>query len=144
MAVKRMHHIGVVVEDLDRAKAFFLAVGLLLDGEQEVSGDWVGAVIGLDGVRSRIAFLRAPGSDTALELTEFVTPVSPPAAPPAAPNVLGLRHLAFPVDDLDETLGVVRGLGFGLMGSVQEGGGWRLCYIRGPEGLIIELAEGIT
>jgi catechol 2,3-dioxygenase-like lactoylglutathione lyase family enzyme len=141
MAVERMHHIGVVVQDLEAAKRFFVAIGLLVEGEDEVEGAWVGRVIGLEDVRSRIAFLRAPGSDTALELTEFVTPPSPAAASEAAPNVLGLRHLAFPVDDLEATLAVVRRSGFETMGTVEEGGGWRLCYVRGPEGLLIELAE---
>jgi catechol 2,3-dioxygenase-like lactoylglutathione lyase family enzyme len=136
-----MHHVGVVVQDLDAARDFFVAIGLVLEGEAEMQGDWVGAVIGLEAVHSRIAFLRAPGSDTALELTEFLSPASPAEDAPALPNVLGLRHVAFPVDDLDETLAVVRGLGFDLMGSVQEGGGYRLCYLRGPEGLIVELAE---
>jgi catechol 2,3-dioxygenase-like lactoylglutathione lyase family enzyme len=136
-----MHHVGVVVQDLDAARDFFVAIGLVLEGQDEVQGDWVGAVIGLESVHSRIAFLRAPGSDTALELTEFLSPASPGEGAPALPNALGLRHLAFPVDDLDETLTVVRGLGFDLMGTVQEGGGYRLCYVRGPEGLIVELAE---
>ncbi len=141
MAVQRMHHIGVVVQDLDAATEFFVAIGLLLEGEQEMQGDWIGAVIGLETVHSRIAFLRAPGSDTALELAEFIAPASPAPASPAPPNALGLRHLAFPVDDLDATLAIVRERGFDLMGTVQEGGGWRLCYVRGPEGLIVELAE---
>jgi catechol 2,3-dioxygenase-like lactoylglutathione lyase family enzyme len=141
MAVQRMHHVGVVVEDLEAAKAFFTAIGLLLEGEDEMEGGWIGAVIGLDAVHSRIAFLRAPGSDTALELSQFIAPASPAGDAASPANAPGLRHLAFPVDDLDETLSVVRGLGFDLMGTVQEGGGWRLGYVRGPEGLIVELAE---
>ena len=142
MAITRMDHIGVVVEDLDAVSAFFEALGLEREGEWEAGGRWVDGVIGLAGVRSRCAMLRTPDGAARLELSQFVSPVAPPRAPDAPANGPGLRHLAFPVDDLDESLAVVRGFGYDVMGTIERYEDvYRLCYVRGPEGLIVELAE---
>jgi catechol 2,3-dioxygenase-like lactoylglutathione lyase family enzyme len=142
MAVQRMHHVGVVVEDLGRATAFFVAIGLELESEWEASGSWVDDVIGLEGVRSRCVMLRTRDGDVRLELSQFLAPAGPPAVRDAPAHAPGLRHLAFPVDDLEETLETVRGLGHDLVGSVvRYEDVYVLCYVRGPEGLIVELAE---
>jgi catechol 2,3-dioxygenase-like lactoylglutathione lyase family enzyme len=143
MAVKRMHHVGVVVEDLDRAKDFFLGIGLEQEGDDwEASGDWVDRVVGLDGARSRCAMLRTRDGNARLELSQFAAPEAPPAQPDLPAHAPGFRHVAFPVDDLEETLGVVRDLGYEVIDQVvRYEDVYLLCYVRGPEGLIVELAE---
>lgn len=142
MKIERMEHIGVVVEDLDAAKAFFVALGMEVQGEATVEGDWVDRVVGLQGVRSDIVMLETPGGDGRLELTRFQSPTSVDGDPGAAANATGLRHLTFRVDDVDLALERVRPHGAELVGTVERyGGSIRLCYIRGPEGMIVELAE---
>lgn len=142
MKIQRMEHVGVVVEDLDAAKAFFVALGMEVQGEDTVEGAWVDRVVGLQGVRSDIVMLETPGGDGRLELTRFQAPPSVDGDPAAPANATGLRHLTFRVDDVDLALERVRPHGAELVGTVEPYGDTiRLCYVRGPEGMIVELAE---
>jgi catechol 2,3-dioxygenase-like lactoylglutathione lyase family enzyme len=143
MSIRRMDHVGIVVDDLASATAFFVALGMQATGDGTVEGDWVGRVIGLDGVRARIAMLRTPDGSARLELVSFDTPLSP-AGGGEASNVPGIRHLCFNVDDLEATLDRLRGHGAELVGTIER---YRdrfvLCYVRGPQGIIVELAQDI-
>jgi catechol 2,3-dioxygenase-like lactoylglutathione lyase family enzyme len=142
VAVRRLEHIGVVVEDLADAVGFLEELGLAGDGEATVCGDWVDRIIGLEGAESRIAMLRTPDGEGCVELVEFLSPGSPPLGEPPASNVLGARHLAFTVDDLDDTVARLEGRGGELVGTIERYRDvYRLCYLRGPGGLIFELAE---
>ncbi|HEX4752615.1 MAG TPA: VOC family protein [Solirubrobacterales bacterium] len=144
MAVQRMDHVGIVVDDLAAATAFFLALGLGLQGEASVEGDWVDRVIGLEGARSDIAMLETPDGGARVELTEFQAPPSPDGDPLAPANTPGIRHLTFAVDDLDATLARLRAQDGQLVGEVEQYKEiYRLCYVRGPGGIIVELAERI-
>jgi catechol 2,3-dioxygenase-like lactoylglutathione lyase family enzyme len=136
-----MDHVGIVVEDLGAATEFFLELGLELEGEGSVEGDWVDRIVGLDGVRSEIAMLRTPDGDARVELSKFHSPPSE-GGRPEPPNAPGLRHLAFVVEDVDAALSGARARGGELVGELEcYGDSYRLCYVRGPEGIIVELAE---
>jgi catechol 2,3-dioxygenase-like lactoylglutathione lyase family enzyme len=142
MAIRRMDHVGIVVDDLAAGIGFFVALGFELQGEGSVGGDWVDRVIGLEGARSDIAMLQTPDGDCRVELTEFQTPPSPASDPAAPANVPGLRHLAIEVDDVDATLAALRPHGAELVGTVERYRDvYRLGYVRGPAGIIVELAE---
>jgi catechol 2,3-dioxygenase-like lactoylglutathione lyase family enzyme len=143
MAIQSMHHVSVVVEDLEAAKAFFTELGMELEGEAPVEGEWVDRVNGLDGVRVDIAMMRTPDGGGRLELTKFHTPaVISPEPARALGNTLGLRSIMFAVDDLDATVAGLSARGGELVGEVQQyENSYRLCYARGPEGIIIALSE---
>jgi catechol 2,3-dioxygenase-like lactoylglutathione lyase family enzyme len=143
MTVLRMDNVLLVVDDLEAAKAFFLDLGLELEGETTVEGESVGRLIGLDGVRATIASMRTPDGHGRIELDAFHTPAAVRAEPADAPvNALGIRRIMFAVDDIDDVLGRLRGHGAELVGEVvQYEGRHRLCYVRGPEGIIVALAE---
>lgn len=142
MAIQQMHHVGVVVDDLDAAVAFFLELGLELEGQAEVEGDWVDQVVGLDGIKVDIAMVRTPDGHSRLELTKFRTPPATTAEPNAPANTLGLRRIMFAVDDIDDVLARLRRHGAELVGEVaQYEDLYRLCYVLGPDGIIIALAE---
>lgn len=145
MAIQQLDHIGVVVDDLGAAIGFFVALGLERAGDvAPVEGQWVDRIVGLDGVRSDIAFVRTPDGHCTLELTQFHTPPSP-AGPDLPANAPGLRHLTFRVDDIEETLARVQPHGARLVGEVVEyEDTFRLCYLRGPAGVIIELTQQLT
>ena len=139
-----MDHVGVVVDDLEVAIAFFVELGMELDGgTTPVEGDWVDVVVGLDDVRVEIAFVRTPDGHGRLELTKFHTPKAIRAEPEnALGNTLGLRSVMFAVDDIDATLAGLRARGAELVGEVvQYEDSYRLCYVRGPEGIIVALAQ---
>jgi catechol 2,3-dioxygenase-like lactoylglutathione lyase family enzyme len=139
-----MDHVSIVVEDLAAATSFFVDLGCKLEGQGPVSGDWVDRVVGLEGIKSEIAMVRAPDGQGALELVKFHTPASPRGNRQPAPNALGLRHVAFQVDGLDGILARLRARGVELVGTVERYEDfYRLCYVRGPEGVIVELAERI-
>jgi catechol 2,3-dioxygenase-like lactoylglutathione lyase family enzyme len=144
MTIQRMDHVGVVVDDLAAAVAFFVELGLEVEGEggpQSVEGQWVDRVVGIEGVRVDIVFVRTPDGHGRLELTKFHTPavVSPEST---APNTLGLRRLMFAVDDIDEVVARLRAHGAELVGEVARYEDiYRLCYVRGPDGIIVALAE---
>jgi catechol 2,3-dioxygenase-like lactoylglutathione lyase family enzyme len=142
MVVKRMHHVGVVVQDLDAAVEFFVDLGLELEGEGTVEGELVDRVIGLDGASSKIAMLTTPDGENRLELTEFRSPPVADGNPGAPSNATGLRHLCFQVDHVDATVARLEARGAELVGElVRYGDSYRMCYLRGPEGIIVELAE---
>jgi catechol 2,3-dioxygenase-like lactoylglutathione lyase family enzyme len=144
MPIQRMDHVGVVVEDLAAAVAFFVELGLELQGEGAVEGAWVDRVVGLDGVRAEIAMLQTPDGHGRVELSQFHAPLGPGGNRHAPANVPGIRHLAFVVDDIDATVAGLRARGAELVGEVERYRDiYRLCYVRGPEGIIVELAERI-
>jgi catechol 2,3-dioxygenase-like lactoylglutathione lyase family enzyme len=144
MTIQRMEHVGIVVDDLAAATAFFVELGLKPQGEGSVEGGWVDRIVGLEGVRAAFAMLETPDGDGRLELVKFHAPSGPGADRHAPANTPGLRHLAFRVDDLDAVLAGLRAHGGELVGEVERYGDiYRLCYVRGPEGIIVELAEQI-
>ena len=144
MTIQRMDHVGVVVDDLAAAIEFFVALGLVLEGEASVEGGWVDRVIGLEGVRAEIAMLQTPDGHGRLELSKFHSPPSQGDSRLAPPNTLGIRHISFLVEDLDAVLARLRARGAELVGELERYEDvYRLCYVRGPEGIIIELAERI-
>jgi catechol 2,3-dioxygenase-like lactoylglutathione lyase family enzyme len=137
-----MDHVGIVVDDLQDAVAFFLEIGLELEGEAPVEGDVVDRVVGLEGVRAQIAMLRTPDGHGGLELTKFHSPPTDGANQRAPANAAGIRHVAFAVDDIDDVLARLRARGAELVGELgRYKDSYRLCYVRGPQGVIVELAE---
>ncbi len=143
MTIKRMDHVSVVVDDLASAIAFFTTLGMALEGKMPVEGPWVDRVNGLAGVQVDIAMMRTPDGHGRVELTKFRNPElvgAEPALPP--PNTLGLRQIMFAVEDLDDTVARMRAHGSELIGEVaQYKEKYRLCYMRGPAGIIVALAE---
>ena len=141
-----MDNVLIVVENLEAAKAFFVELGMELEGETTVEGDWVGQVIGLKGVRADIAMMRTPDGHGKVELTKFHTPAAIKSDPENAPaNTLGLRRIMFTVDDVDNVVARLRNHGAELVGEIaQYEDVYRLCFIRGPEGIIIGLAEELS
>jgi catechol 2,3-dioxygenase-like lactoylglutathione lyase family enzyme len=137
-----MDHVGIVVDDLAAATEFFVELGLERQGGASVEGDWVDRVVGLDGVRAEIAMLETPDGHGRVELSQFHAPSGPGGDGHAPANTPGLRHLSFEVDDIDGAVAGLRARGAELVGEVERyGDSYRLCYVRGPEGIIVELAE---
>jgi len=144
MTIQRMDHVGIVVDDLAAAIAFFVELGLELEGEASLEGPLVDRVVGLEGVRSDIAMLRTPDGHARLELTKFHTPLGRGGDPHAPANALGIRHVTFAVQGIDDVLDRLRTHGAELVGDLEQyENSYRLCYVRGPEGIIVELAEQI-
>ena len=143
MTIKDMHHVSVVVDDLEAAKDFFAALGMEVEGEAPIEGPWVDRINALDGVRVDIAMMRTPDGHGRLELTKFHHPAVVVPEPSAAlGNTLGLRSLMFAVDDLQATLADLRAHGGELIGTVENYEDvYALCYVRGPAGIIVSLAE---
>ena len=140
-----MEHVGIVVDDLDAAIEFFLDLGLELEGEGPVEGLWVDRIVGLDGVRAQIAILRTADGHGHLELTKFLAPVSPELSRMAAANEPGIRHVSFAVQDIHATVAGLRARGSELVGELERyENSYLLCYVRGPEGIIVELAQQIS
>src|SRR5689334_3642247 len=144
MTIKRMDNVLIVVDDLEATKAFFIELGLKLEGETTVEGPAVGNLIGLKDVRATLAMLRTPDGQ-GIELDKFHTPAAVrfgPAPPAYAPvNTLGIRRVMFAVDDIDDVVARMREHGADVIGEMQYGDTYRLAYIRGPEGIIVALAE---
>jgi catechol 2,3-dioxygenase-like lactoylglutathione lyase family enzyme len=144
MAIQRMDHVGIVVEDLAAATAFFVELGLERQGGAAVEGGWVDRVVGLEGVQAEIAMMETPDGHGRVELAKFHAPSGPAGDPRAPANTPGIRHLTFAVDDIDAVVAGLRAHGAELVGEVERYEDiYRLCYIRGPEGIIVELAEKI-
>jgi catechol 2,3-dioxygenase-like lactoylglutathione lyase family enzyme len=145
MTIQRMDNVAIVVEDLDAAVAFFTELGMALEGKAQIEGRWADRTVGLDGVRSDIAMMRTPDGHGRLELTRYHIPApvgTQPQNPP--PNALGLHRVMFAVDDIDGTVARLRAHGAELLGEVaQYESICRLCYLRGPAGIIVALAEQI-
>jgi len=144
MTIQRMEHVGIVVDDLAAATAFFVELGLKLQGGGPVEGGWVDRVVGLEGVQVEIAMMETPDGHGRLELAKFHAPAGPGGDPDAPANTPGIRHVTFAVDDLDAVVANLRTRGAELVGEVERyKDSYRLCYVRGPEGIIVELAEKI-
>ena len=155
MTIQRMDHVGIVVDDLAAATAFFVELGLELQGESPVQGGWVDRIVGLEGVRAEIAMLETPDGHGRVELAKFHSPSNQGDnrfhAPPspggdrhAPANTPGIRHITFAVDDIDDVVARLQARGAELVGEVERyEDSYRLCYVRGPEGIIVELAERI-
>ncbi|MEX1142855.1 MAG: VOC family protein [Thermoleophilaceae bacterium] len=146
MTLQRMDNVLIVVDDLGAAKAFFAELGMELDGEVQVEGPWVDRTVGLDDVRADIAMMRIPDGHGRVELTKFHTPPAVRAEPESAPaNALGIRRIMFAVDDIDDVVARLRSHGAELVGEIaQYEDKYRLCFLRGPEGIIIGLAEQLS
>jgi len=139
-----MEHVGIVVDDLAAAIEFFVELGLELRGEGPVEGRWVDRVVGLDGVRADIAMMQTADGHGRLELTKFRTPLTQGGNRHAPANTPGIRHIAFAVKDIDAVVAGLRARGVELVGELERyEDSYRLCYVRGPEGIIVELAERI-
>jgi catechol 2,3-dioxygenase-like lactoylglutathione lyase family enzyme len=145
MSIQRMDNVAIVVDDLDAAVEFFTELGMELEGKGQIEGIWADHTVGLDGVRSEIAMMRTPDGRSKLELTRYDAPAASdpdPQNPP--PNTLGLHRVMFAVDDIDDTVARLRSRGAELLGEVaQYENIFRLCYLRGPAGIIVALAEQI-
>ena len=145
MAIQRMDNVAIVVDDLDAAVEFFAELGMELEGKGQIEGLFADRTVGLDGVRSNIAMMRTPDGHSKLELTTYDAPAvvgAEPQSPP--PNTLGLHRVMFAVDDIRDTVARLRGHGAELLGEVaQYENMFLLCYLRGPAGIIVALAEQI-
>jgi catechol 2,3-dioxygenase-like lactoylglutathione lyase family enzyme len=139
-----MEHVGIVVDDLAAATEFFVRLGLEVSGEGPVEGTWVDRIVGLEGVRAEIVFVQTPGGHAQFELTKFHAPSFDGDRKPAPANAPGLRHVSFAVDDIDAAVADLRARGTELVGEVVTfEDTYRLCYVRGPEGIIVELAQRV-
>jgi len=139
-----MDHVGIVVDDLAAGIEFFTALGLVLEGEASVEGRSVDRVVGLDGVRAEIAMMQTPDGGGRLELSKFYSPSNKGDNRQAPANAPGIRHISFAVEDIDAVVAGLRARGAELVGELERyEDSYRLCYVRGPEGIIVELAERI-
>jgi catechol 2,3-dioxygenase-like lactoylglutathione lyase family enzyme len=144
MAIQRLEHVGIVVDDLAAATEFFLELGLVLQGEGPVEGLWVDRVVGLEGVQADIAMMQTSDGNGRLELTKFHSPSNQGDNRQAPANTPGIRHVAFAVENIDAVVAGLQARGAKLVGELERyQDSYRLCYVRGPEGIIIELAEKI-
>jgi catechol 2,3-dioxygenase-like lactoylglutathione lyase family enzyme len=146
MTIQRMDNVAIVVDDLEAAIAFFVELGMELEGKAQIEGLWADRTVGLDGVRSDIAMMRTPDGHSKLELTKYHTPAAVSAEPEnPPPNTLGLHRVMFAVDDIDDVVARLRAHGAELLGEVARyQDSYRLCYVRGPEGIIVALAEQLS
>ena len=145
MAIQRMDNVLIVVEDMDAVIAFFVELGMQLEGRGPIEGRWVERVIGIDDVRQDVAMLRTPDGHGRIELAMFHTPQAIRAEPEDAPaNTLGIRRVMFAVDDIDDVVARLRTHGAELVGELaQYEDLYRLCYVRGPESIVVGLAEQV-
>ena len=139
-----MEHVGIVVDDLAAATEFFAELGLVVQGEGAVEGRWVDRIVGLEGVQADLAMMQTPDGNGRLELVKFHSPSNQGDNRHAPANTPGIRHIAFAVEDIDAVVAGLRSRGAELVGELERyRDSYRLCYVRGPEGIIIELAEQI-
>jgi catechol 2,3-dioxygenase-like lactoylglutathione lyase family enzyme len=142
--VRRFDHVGITVADLEAVTSFFVGLGLEVEGTTFVEGEFLDTVIGISDSRTEIVMLRPPDGGTRLELSSFVRPDHQPGSPAAMATELGLRSVAFEVDDLQLVVDRLAADGYGLVGDIGEyEQSWRMAYVRGPEGIIVSLAERI-
>jgi catechol 2,3-dioxygenase-like lactoylglutathione lyase family enzyme len=146
MAIQRMDNVLIVVEDLDAVVSFFVELGMELEGRAPVEGRWVEQVIGIDGVREEVAMLRTPDGHGRVELAMFHAPKAISPEPRDAPaNTLGIRRIMFAVDDIDDVVARLRAHGAELVGEVARfEDSYRLCYVRGPEGIVVGLGQQLS
>jgi len=142
--IRRFDHVGITVADLETATAFFVGLGFVVEGRMVMEGEFVDTVIGIPDSRSDIVTLRPPGGGTGLELSSFIRPDHQPGSPGAMSTELGLRNVMFEVDDLQAVVDRLAADSYGLVGGIgQYEDIWRMAYVRGPEGIIVALAERI-
>ena len=142
--IRRFDHVGITVADLDRAAAFFVGLGFEVEGRMFMEGEFVDTVIGIPDSRSEIIMLRPPDGGTGLELSSFIHPQHKPGSPAAMSNELGLRNVMFEVENLRAVIDRLSADGYGLVGGIgQYEDMWRMAYVRGPEGIIVALAERV-
>jgi catechol 2,3-dioxygenase-like lactoylglutathione lyase family enzyme len=142
--IRRFDHVGITVADLDKVTAFFVGLGFEVEGRMPMEGEFVDTVIGIPNSRSEIVMLRPPDGGTGLELSSFVRPNHEPGSPAAMSTELGLRNIAFEVDNLQAIVDRLAAEGYGLVGGIgQYEQMWRMAYVRGPEGIIVSLAQRI-
>jgi catechol 2,3-dioxygenase-like lactoylglutathione lyase family enzyme len=140
--IKRFDHVGVTVDDLDKATAFFVGLGLEVEGRTFVEGEFVDTVCGIPGSRTEVVMLQVPGGGGRLEVARFVRPDSVPGSPAAMANELGIRNVSFEVDDLQAAVDWAASEGYGLVGGIGEYEGVvRMAYVRGPDGVVVSLFE---
>ncbi len=145
MTIQRMESVGIVVDDLDAVKVFFVELGLRVLGEGPAEGEWVDRVVGLEGVRQHVVMLETLDGHGRIELMKIHAPPVREGDPHAPPNTLGIRRIAFGVDDIDAAVAGLHARGTELVGEVvQYEDSYRLCYVRGPEGIIVMLAEQLS
>ena len=143
-AIRRFDHVGITVADLDTTAAFFVGLGFEIEGRMLMEGEFVDTVIGIPNSRSEIVMLRPPGGGTGLELSSFLRPDHEPGSPNSMSNELGLRNVSFEVDDLEAIVDRLAADGYHLVGGIgQYESMWRMAYVRGPEGIIVSLAQRI-
>lgn len=142
MKIQRIDHVGINVNDLPAAKAFFLDLGLEMMGEGIVEGEWAERIIGLHDLKSEVVMLQTPDGEGRIELSKFHSPTDENGIQHPLANTLGIRHICFAVEDLEATVAKLKKHGAELIGEIQTyENTYKLCYIRGPEGIILELAE---
>jgi catechol 2,3-dioxygenase-like lactoylglutathione lyase family enzyme len=142
--IRRFDHVGITVADLDTAAAFFVGLGFEIEGRMVMEGEFVDTVTGIPDSKSEILMLRPPGGGTGLELSSFIQPGHEPGSPGAMSTELGLRNVMFEVDDLDAIVDRLAADGYPLVGGIgQYEDIWRMAYVRGPEGIIVALAQRI-
>ena len=143
--IKYFDHVGITVDDLDSATAFFVGLGLEVEGRQFVEGEFLDTVCGIPNSRTEVVMLRPPGGGVGLELARFLRPDHEPGSPLAMANELGLRNVCFEVDDLPAIVDGLAADGYGLVGGIgQHENIWRMAFVRGPEGIVVPLAERIV
>lgn len=144
MKVHRIDHVGIIVKDLAGAKAFFLDFGLELQGEGELEGEWLDKIVGLNNVKDAYAMLRTPDGEANIELIQFYRPSDESTVRQPLANTPGIRHIAFVVEDIEAHVARLKKQGMEVFSEVQRyEDSYKLCYVRGPEGIILELAEPI-
>ena len=144
MKIHRIDHVSVIVNDLPAAKAFFVDLGLEVMGEGELEGEWLGKIVGLAGVKTALVMLRMPDGQANLELVKFYSPQDEKGIQQSFANTLGIRHIAFAVEDIEAIVANLKKKGVELFSEIQRyEDSYKLCYVRGPEGIILELAEEI-
>ena len=142
--IKSLDHVGITVDDLDAATAFFAGLGLEVEGRTFLEGEFVDTVIGIPDSRTEIVVLRPPGGGAGVELASFVRPDHEPGSPTAMATELGLRSICFQVDDLQAAVDGLAANGYGLVGGIgQHENTWRMAHVRGPEGIVVALTERI-
>ena len=142
--IRQFDHVGITVADLDAATAFFVGLGLEIEGRTFVEGEFLDTVCGIPGSRTEVVMLRPPGGGTALEVCTFLRPDHEPGSPGAMANELGIRNVCFEITGLRETVDRLAADGYGLVGGIgQHENSWLMAYVRGPEGIVVSLAERI-
>ena len=142
MKVHKIDHVGIVVNDLSAAKAFFLDFGFEVEGEGELEEEWVGRVIGLDNVKNAFVMLKTPDGQANIELIKFYAPLDERNTPMPFANTLGIRHIALAVEEIEAIVAKLKNKGTEVIGEITNyQDAYKLCYVRGPEGIILELAE---